>query len=150
MAAALPDDATGVALLNMFAGGDDLTKPRLIDFSVIFRSRDAALKFIGHFAALNCHCHLRGEHYGDEYFDVTISKVMSPTHEGITAFELELETVAKPLGGENDGWGCFGQDGEQLRGDGSNNRWRRRARLAWQVLLGRPPQPRAPRRVELC
>ncbi len=43
-----PNDDHGDALWRMFRSGDDLSKPREIDFSVIFPSEEAALKFAVH------------------------------------------------------------------------------------------------------
>jgi hypothetical protein len=34
---------------------------------------------------------------------------MLPVCETITEFELLLQSKASPLGGRNDGWGCFEQ-----------------------------------------
>ena len=40
-------------------------------------------------------------------WDVVITKFMVPSHDAITALEHDLEVAAEPLGGRNDGWGCF-------------------------------------------
>jgi hypothetical protein len=45
---------------------------------------------------------------GDDPGDVTVSRRMIPDHAGLAAFETELEVLAAPLGGCNDGWGCWG------------------------------------------
>jgi hypothetical protein len=112
MAATLtfPDDDNGDVLRRLQAGGDDLSKPRDIDFTVVLPTAEAADALARHFSA---------QGYGVESelsdcvaglpWDVLVRKPMLPTHAGITAFEAELERVAGPLGGRNDGWGCFGQ-----------------------------------------
>ncbi len=38
---------------------------------------------------------------------VDVVRRMVPGHAAIKAFEAELAIEAGPLGGENDGWGCF-------------------------------------------
>jgi hypothetical protein len=40
-------------------------------------------------------------------WDVVVVKHMVPSHEEIGSFEGMLESVANPLGGRNDGWGCL-------------------------------------------
>ena len=105
-----PNDENGDVLRRMAADGDNLSKERPIDFSVIFKDEASARRFVEYFARLDCRSVLHPEKVrGGNYFDVTISKVMLPTHVGITSFESELERVAMPLGGQNDGWGCFPQ-----------------------------------------
>jgi len=71
-------DADNEAVLQqMRDSGDDLSQPRVIDFTVVLS------------------------------WDVVVKKHMLPTNASITAFERELQAVAAPLGGRNDGWGCF-------------------------------------------
>jgi hypothetical protein len=41
-----PDDANGDVLRRMEAGGDDLTRPRNIDFAVVFADESSAEKFV--------------------------------------------------------------------------------------------------------
>ena len=43
-------------------------------------------------------------------WDVTVTRHMIPDHAAIGDFETTLDSHASPLGGRNDGWGCFGQD----------------------------------------
>ena len=105
-----PDDENGQVLRQMEESGDDLSKPRDIDFTVVLPDKAAARAFGDYF-------HARG--YGvsaersgtvpDLPWDVVVVKHMVPTHSGITQFEQELEAVASEHGGRNDGWGCFEQ-----------------------------------------
>jgi hypothetical protein len=44
-----PDDENGDALRNIAAQGDDLTKPRDIDFTVVFAQAGSAEQFAEHF-----------------------------------------------------------------------------------------------------
>ena len=52
MASEFPDDENGDVLRRMLRNGDDCTKPRDIDFSVVFPSDSAAVKFADHFERL--------------------------------------------------------------------------------------------------
>lgn len=46
------DDANADALRRMEAQGDDLTRPRNIDFTIVFADASSAEQFAGHFRAL--------------------------------------------------------------------------------------------------
>lgn len=106
-----PHDENGDFLRRMQEGGDDFTKPRDMDFSVVFTSESVAEEFADHFrqsgfvVAIE---KLDGER--DLPWDVTVTRHMIPTYAGITEFEGTLEDVATPLGGHNDGWGCIRQE----------------------------------------
>jgi len=103
-----PDDGTGGALRRMWEGGDKLTQPRDIDFSVAFPSRAAAEGFAAQFREEGYKTDVSESNCVPELpWDVHVTKNMLPNYAGICAFEDELETVASPLGGRNDGWGCF-------------------------------------------
>lgn len=112
--AMLPDDANGDVLRRLLRDGDELSIPRDIDFSVVFPDEKSAEGFVAHFRALRYEASFkRSEVRPERPWDVTVVKHMLPTHAGIAQFELELEKIASPLGGENDGWGCFAQNGLQ-------------------------------------
>lgn len=103
-----PDDSNGDVLRRMAAQGDDLTRPRNIDFTVVFVDESSAQLFAQHVRAL-CH-EVSVEKAGtDEEFpwDVVVVNEMIPTHDGITDFENWLQSVAGGWGGHNSGWGCF-------------------------------------------
>ena len=104
----IPNDANGDVLRRMLRDGDDLSKPRMIDFCHIFPERRQALAF--------------ADIVDDREFEVSISyyeerdmwqtivkRHMVPTHADITEFELLLASKAESLGGKADGWGCFVQ-----------------------------------------
>lgn len=106
-----PDDENGDVLWGMASRGDKLQVAREVNFSVVFPSEDAALKFAVHL--------LRNEqkvsfssYGGKEGFSwqVEVHPVMPATYESISAFESLLGKDAEPLGGLNDGWGCFKQE----------------------------------------
>lgn len=105
-----PNDENGDILFSMARDGDNLSKPRDIDFSVIFPAEEESLEF----ASLYKHKGLKAEasmYDGEEGYswEVVVTKFMLPTHEAITAFENELAENAKKNKGQNDGWGCFAQ-----------------------------------------
>jgi len=94
----------------MAQSGDDLSKARDIEFTVVLPNRAAAQKFGDHFHQLGYAVSAQRTRTVPELpWDVVVVKHMVPTYEGITAFEAELETVASRLGGRSDGWGCFSE-----------------------------------------
>jgi hypothetical protein len=102
-----PNDENGEALRLMRASGDDLSKERDIDFSVIFSDESSAKSFctiiLEYGMKLDC---CKSEQHIEEW-DVTVTKKMTPSYEGINSMETRLANLAAPLGGRNDGWGCF-------------------------------------------
>ena len=58
-----PDDENGDALRNMAHAGDDLSKERDIDFSVVFSSEQSATKFCQMMAerAIKVNLHVDGD-----------------------------------------------------------------------------------------
>jgi len=105
-----PDDENGDVLRSMAESGDDLSKPRDIDFTVVMPDEDAATRFGAHFESAGYLVKVAETRTVQELpWDVVVVKRMLPSHAGITEFEDELEVVAARLGGRNDGWGCFEQ-----------------------------------------
>jgi hypothetical protein len=103
-----PDDANGDALRRMEAKGDDLSRPRDIEFTVVFPNENTAKQFADHVCSLGCaaSAELTGT-VEDCPWDVIVAKRMVPSHEEICAFENWLQDVADTFGGHNDGWGCL-------------------------------------------
>lgn len=94
----------------MEAEGDDLTKPRNVDFNVAFPDGNSAEGFAKHFRALGHEVSVEAaESNQDLPWDVVVVKRMVPSHEAITSFENLLQSAADRWGGHNDGWGCFSQ-----------------------------------------
>lgn len=105
-----PDDENGDVLRRMQANGDDLSKVRGIDFTVVLPNEENAKEFVRKFSALGYTTSLENTACVEDLpWDVVVVKELVPTHSAITSFELELEAVAQTLGGRNDGWGCFEQ-----------------------------------------
>lgn len=108
-----PDDENGEVLRHMAESGDDLSKPRDIDFTVVMPNEDAAMLFSSHFAKAGYRIKVDEAGTVPELpWDVVVVKCMIPSHADITEFENELEAMAASLGGRNDGWGCFEQPGQ--------------------------------------
>lgn len=104
----IPDDANGDVLRRMLGHGDDLTQPRDIDFVVVFADEASAKEFASHCKSLGLATSVKfSETAKGLPWDVNVVKNMVPQHDKIGEFEDELELVAEPLGGRNDGWGCF-------------------------------------------
>jgi|SRR5579875_3955461 len=111
-----PDDDTGDALRRLEADGDDLSRPRDIDFAVVFPDQTTAESFAEHFRREGYKTVVKFAQVEEAHpWDVTVAKAMVPSHAAITAFENELEEIAKQLGGYNDGWGCFALPGKHIQ-----------------------------------
>ena len=105
------DDENGDVLLRMSQSGDDLNKPREVDFSVIFPSEEAALQFAVHLLRSDQKVSFAPyPEHPERPWQVQAHPVLVPSHENITGYEDQLARDAEPLGGRNDGWGCFQQD----------------------------------------
>jgi len=104
----IPNDANGDVLRRMLRDGDNLSKPRIIEFCHIFPERRQALAFAeivdDRELAVSISFNKEKDMWG-----AIVSGHMVPTHQDITALELSLATKAKSVGGEADGWGCFVQ-----------------------------------------
>jgi hypothetical protein len=107
-----PNDANGDALRRMEAQGDDLTRPRKIDFTVAFTDASSAEQFAEHFRALGHGVSVELTETNQDFpWDVVVVQHMVPSYDGITSFENLLQSVAGGWGGHNDGWGCFSEHG---------------------------------------
>jgi hypothetical protein len=105
-----PSDENGDVLRRMETAGDDLSQSRNIAFTVVFPDEAAAEKFAGYIRDFGFDALVELTQTAEELpWDVVIIKNMKPSHEGIGEFENLLESVAVPLGGRNDGWGCMSE-----------------------------------------
>jgi hypothetical protein len=105
-----PNDANGDALRRMEAEGDDLSRPRNIDFSVVFADESSAEQFAKHFRALGHEVSVEAAETDQDFpWDVVVVQHMVPSYDGITNFEKLLQSAADDWGGRNDGWGCFSE-----------------------------------------
>jgi hypothetical protein len=109
--ARFPADDNGDALWRMAEAGDDLGKPREVDFAVVFPTETVALQFAVMLLRTGQKVSF-GPYDGDpdRPWQVYVHRMLLPTHTTITAVENDLARAAGPLGGCNDGWGCLAQD----------------------------------------
>lgn len=107
-----PSDANGDALRQLEAQGDDLTRSRNIDFTVVFPDTSSAEQFAEHFRALGHEVSVAANESDRDFpWDVVVVQHMVPSYEEITNFENLLQSIANDWGGHNDGWGCFSEPG---------------------------------------
>lgn len=106
-----PDDENGDILWDMSQDGDNLAKPREVDFSVIFPTEAAALEFAVHLLRNDQKVSFSAyEEHEEMPWQVQAHPILIPTHENITGYENQLGQDSALYGGRNDGWGCFAQD----------------------------------------
>ena len=95
-------------LRNMAAAGDDLERPRPMDFNHVFRTREGAIGFARRVEADGLSPVVRPYDKPGFLFDVTVTTAaMIPTCELITATEQRLAALAAEYEGRADGWGCM-------------------------------------------
>lgn len=105
-----PNDANGDALRRMEAEGDDLSRRRNIDFTVVFPDKNSAEEFARHFRSLGNEVSVDANESDRDFpWDVVVVQHMLPSHAEIANFEKLLQSAADALGGHNDGWGCFSE-----------------------------------------
>ena len=94
-------------LLRMMEDGDDLTKPRDLDFHHLFSSMADAIAFL---AAAREQGYTKADHDFWSERDAWLTAVhvrMVPALPEIAATELALNEIAASFNGEPDGWGCM-------------------------------------------
>tara|TARA_R110002072_G_scaffold46082_8_gene127952 strand:- start:20276 stop:20620 length:345 start_codon:yes stop_codon:yes gene_type:complete len=105
-----PDDDCGNALWNMAQAGDNLAKRRDVEFTVIFSTEDAALKFGAALLFNRQQVLLCDNEASTEYpFEIVATVSMVPSHPEITDYENLLQVHASSFSGIYDGWGSFPQ-----------------------------------------
>jgi Regulator of ribonuclease activity B len=104
-----PDDENGQVLRRMFEQGDDLSKPRIVDFCFAFAERRQALEFAAIVEERDLEVCISYYEERDGW-EAIVKRYMVPTHEDITRLELSLTERAVSVGGEADGWGCMQVD----------------------------------------
>jgi hypothetical protein len=103
-----PDDENGDVLRRMFEGGDSLSQSREIEFAHQFSDRRAAEAFAFEAGGPGIEAGIdEVEDRPEAPWDVIITIVMIPDHAAISELEQRLGGLAKRMGGEADGWGCF-------------------------------------------
>lgn len=92
-------------LRKIEADGNDLTLPRLIDFSHILPDGVSAKTFAQEAEAQGFSISVSESEV--ELWDVTASKEMPLNCKDITDIEKRLDTLARAYNGHSDGWGFF-------------------------------------------
>ncbi|MEG9439009.1 ribonuclease E inhibitor RraB [Edaphobacter sp. HDX4] len=111
-----PHDENGDALRRLEAEGDDISRARDIDFTVVFSTDLTAEEFAENFRKAGYPVTIRFTQTKESHpWDVVVVKNMIPSQAGISDFERELQDVADTMGGYNDGWGCFSEPGKHLQ-----------------------------------
>ena len=102
-----PADENGDVLRRMQADGDDLSKPRDIEFFFAFPEEQNATAFAEEIQislrlrATVSFCRESG------VWQATAVTHAIPDHSAITRLEQELTELAQNFGGESEGWGCM-------------------------------------------
>ncbi|WP_109485285.1 ribonuclease E inhibitor RraB [Occallatibacter savannae] len=103
-----PDDENGDVLRRMVSDGDDLSKPRDIDFVVVFSQEAAASLFADQIRQMGHQVTVDRTDTAEGFpWDARVVRYMVPEHGAISHFESQLAELAAHHGGRNDGWGCF-------------------------------------------
>jgi hypothetical protein len=102
-----PEDNVGNALWQMMIDGDDLNQAREIEFSVLFSSEQAALKFGQVLLENNQKLSFSPyEENPDFPWEITAYPYVAASHENISSYQNLLVSSAEPLGGQYDGFYC--------------------------------------------
>jgi hypothetical protein len=106
-----PEDANGDTLWRMQCAGDDLSKPREIEFFAVFPSEKLAIDFGCHLLRKKQKVQLLPPEDGAEKpaWTIKVCAVMSPIHANITRYENAVVADAKRFRGHGEGWGCLQQ-----------------------------------------
>jgi len=106
-----PDDENGDVLRRMRTDGDDLSRPRTVDFEHQFSKESDALLFLTEICGGEAKVSISRAGQGD-IWDVQVSIYMVPTHAAVTEAETRFGNSARRFGGIPDGWGCFSVERE--------------------------------------
>jgi Regulator of ribonuclease activity B len=106
-----PADPTGDALWEMQQNGDDLTKQREIEFTVVFSTEEEALEF-GNTLLVNRQKILLSDNEEEKEFpfEIIVYVYMEANYDEICGYEELLESHATKFNGQSDGWGCLEQN----------------------------------------
>jgi hypothetical protein len=90
---------------DLHARGDDLSRTRDVDFTVVFPDQISAETFAEQFRKRGFNAATEVSETAEGLpWDVVIVKHMALTHEEITDFEETLQQAADRLGDRNGGW----------------------------------------------
>jgi hypothetical protein len=105
-----PADENGDVLRRMRQHGDDLSKPRDIEFFFIFPDKEKAMLFA---VSAETRFNFRttpGYSRERNLWETVTTIFMTPTHSSISGIEAELAQLAQEFNGESEGWGCMQVD----------------------------------------
>jgi hypothetical protein len=120
---AYPDDADGAVLADLAAEGIDMTQPLVIEFAVAVPDEESANETAKAMVAAGYEASVEYDE-GEPDFDpelddeddeeefgeswtVYSSIEMVPEYDAIMRIQEELDKIARPFGGESDGWGVM-------------------------------------------
>jgi len=102
-----PEDNVGNALWQMMIDGDDLNQAREIEFSVVFSTEEAALKFGKLLLENNQKLSFSPyEENADFPWEITAYPFVAASYENISSYQNLLISSAEPFGGQYDGFYC--------------------------------------------
>ena len=104
-----PNDENGDVLRGMVDEGDDISKPRNIDFYFAFEIEDEA-KCFAEQVRVTTGLPAEVSTYESDQWQVCVTKYMVPKHHDITELETSLTHIARLYHGDADGWGSMKQD----------------------------------------
>lgn len=102
-----PDDSNGAVLWHMRSKGDSLTTPREVDFTALFPSEEAALKFAVRFLRDGWKVEMfetEPNSKNNLVWAVMLYTTIVPTHLEISELEEIVTKCAQELGGGTNGW----------------------------------------------
>ena len=109
-----PNDANGDALKRMESEGDDLTRSRDVEFTVVFPNELSAKEFASRMSSEGYDSSPELSETVEGFpWDVIVVKNMALSYGEIQGFEAFLQEAADAFGGHNDGWGCFSEPKKQ-------------------------------------
>jgi hypothetical protein len=105
-----PNDDNGDVLRRLESDGDDLSRPRDVDFVVVFPDKPSADTFAENIRHFGYKVSIElSEVVAELPWDVEVVKHMALSHKEVTLFENLLENQASLFGGRNDGWDCLSE-----------------------------------------
>jgi regulator of RNase E activity RraB len=103
----IPNDATGDALRRMLDDGADLSKPHEIEYFVAIPNEAAGEHVASAASQIGFTVDVSKDDDDGPDWTCCCTKLMVPDHAAITSTEILLDSIAKQVGGEIDGWGAF-------------------------------------------
>jgi Regulator of ribonuclease activity B len=103
-----PVDDNGHTLRYCWRNGDRLELPRPVDFSILFPDESSARAAVSPVTAIADRVAVKFNTEEGKW-DMTATRSMALTHDGVTSYEHRLAATVAPFQGCLDGWGSFAQ-----------------------------------------